>query len=101
MFQQAVYTNGDYTLEYNIDYPKNFNPQKTYPVIFYFHGMGMVKKGVETVAANAPLKRERIPEDMPFIIIAPSCNDYMWFENMNNVIKFVEDMSSKIFVYMF
>lgn len=94
MFEQAIYKNGDYILKYNIDYPQGFSPSNKYPVIFYFHGMGMVKKGVEALAKNTPLRRERIPEELPFIIIAPSCEDYMWFENMNNIIKFVEDMSA-------
>lgn len=98
MFEQATYTNGEYTLEYNIDYPKDFSPDKAYPVIFYFHGMGMVRKGVEALAQNAAVRRERIPEDIPFIIVAPSCQDFMWFENMNNVISFVEDIISLDYV---
>lgn len=98
MFEKKVFQKDDYTLNYAIDYPKNFDEKKQYPVIFYFHGMGMVRQGVEFVMQMCPVRRERIPEELDFIIVAPSCDDYMWFENFKHVIHFIEFIQSLPYV---
>ena len=98
MFEKKVFENGDYTLNYAVDYPKNFDKSKKYPVIFYFHGMGMVKCGIDYVMEHCPVRRERIPGDLDFIIVAPSCDDMMWIEEFKNVVRFVEYIESKPYV---
>ena len=98
MFEKKVYKNEGYELNYAVDLPENFDKNKKYPVIFYFHGMGMVRQGVDCVIQNCPVRRERIPEDLDFIIVAPSCDDYMWFENFNNLVRFIEYIESKPYV---
>ena len=89
MFTKRVYSANDYVLNYVVDYPRNFDTNKKYPVILYLHGMGMVRMGVDCVIQKCPVRRERMPEDMDFIIVAPGCDDYMWFENFNHFIKFI------------
>ncbi len=98
MFEKKVFKQGDYILNYAVDYPKNFDKEKKYPVIFYFHGMGMVRHGVDFVIQNCPVRRERIPEDLDFIVIAPSCDDYMWFENFKNLVHFIEHIENEPYV---
>lgn len=73
MFTTEYYSEKDKKLSYVIDYPNNFDKNKIYPVIFYFHGMGMVQKGLENVINCVPVRRERMTDDMPFIIVAPYC----------------------------
>ena len=91
MFQRKIYNNGEYTLNYLIDYPDGFNEHERYPIIFFFHGMGSVRKGMDFLEKNCPVRRERIPNELPFIIIVPSCDDYMWYENTHNVITFIKE----------
>ena len=98
MFENKVFEYGDYKLNYAVDYPENFDESKKYPVIIYLHGMGMVMKGVDFVAENCPVRRERIPDGMDFIIIAPSCDDLMWIENFKNVVRFVEYIENMPYV---
>ena len=98
MFQKKEFKKGEYVLNYAVDYPENFDANKSYPVVFYFHGMGMVKKGVDFVIQSCPVKREHIPEDLDFIIVAPSCDDHMWFENFKNLVHFIEYIESKPYV---
>ena len=69
MFLKKVFRKDDYALNYAVDYPKNFDEGKKYPVIFYLHGMGMVQKGVDFVIRACPVRRERIPDDLDFITL--------------------------------
>lgn len=98
MFTKEKYSNGAYELNYAVDYPKNFDENKKYPVLFYFHGMGMVRQGIDYVIRECPARQEYIPDDLDFIIVAPSCDDYMWFENFNNVIGFIKYIEDKSYV---
>ena len=75
--------------DYLIDYPKNYETGKKYPVLNYLHGMGNVGKGVDRLATVCPVKRDRMSDDMPFIIVAPACDEHNWiivFERLQNFI---------------
>lgn len=98
MFTKEKYSNGTYELNYAVDYPKNFDENKKYPVLFYFHGMGMVRQGIDFVIRECPARQEYIPDDLDFIIVAPSCDDYMWFENFNNLVSFIKYIEDKSYV---
>lgn len=98
MFEKKVFKKDDYTLNYAVDYPENFDANKQYPVVFYFHGMGMVKQGVDYVIEHCPVRRERMPQDLDFIIVAPSCDDLMWVENFKNIVHFIEYVEDKPYV---
>ncbi len=98
MFKRNVFKKGEYSLNYLIDYPENFSEDNRYPIIFFFHGMGSTRKGMDFLEKNCPLRRERIPKELPFIIVVPSCDDYMWFENTQNVIAFMRECISWDFV---
>lgn len=89
MFESRVFTQNDKELSYVIDFPKNFDEGKKYPVIFYFHGMGMVRTGIENVKKSVPVRRERMTDDMPFIIVAPYCVCYTWIECFETLTDFV------------
>lgn len=66
MFQKDIYQKHDFTLHYNLDFPAGFDPQNTYPILFYFHGMGGVGQGADYIAEHGPLQRSRMPEDTPY-----------------------------------
>lgn len=98
MFVKKIYSKESYTLNYIIDYPESFSEEGKYPVIFFFHGMGSARRGIDFLLQNCPVRREHIPMETPFIIIAPSCDDYMWFENTQNVIGFIRECLNWEFV---
>lgn len=75
--------------DYLIDYPKGYEKEKKYPVLIYLHGMGNVGKGVERLATVCPVRRERMNEDMPFIIVAPACNEHNWIIAFERLQKFI------------
>ena len=72
-------------------YPDDFKEGEKYPILFFFHGMGSTRRGMDFLETNCPLRRERIPSDLPFILVVPSCDDFMWFENTQNVIGFLKE----------
>ena len=90
MFEIETFTQDKIKMDYAIDYPANFSPDKKYPVIFYFHGMGMVGTTPQFVADCVPLRREQMDADMPFIIVAPHCNAFTWFEIFEQLTAFID-----------
>ncbi len=99
MYERKVFNKHEYTLNYAIDFPKDFSEKEKYPVLFFFHGMGQVPGNLDTVLDACPLKREGIDEDMPFIFVVPACGeDYPWFQNFNYVIDFMKDIISQDYV---
>ncbi len=96
---------GTEDFDYLIDYPNGYENVKKYPVLIYLHGMGNVGKGVERLANVCPARRERMSEDMPFIIVAPTCNYRNWivvFEKLQSFINKVinSDYADKNRVYL-
>lgn len=98
MFVTENFKLNNYSLDFAIDYPKNFDKSQKYPVIFYFHGMGGVGQSAEFIAENCPVRRERMTEDMEFIIVAPACQDFTWFENFPNVVEFIKNIIAREYV---
>lgn len=95
MFELKTFSNEKSRIEYAIDFPKGFDNSKKYPVVFYFHGMGMVRTSVENVAKSVPVRRERMDDDMPFIIVAPHCHGFTWieiFEQLTDFVDFIIDL---------
>ncbi len=99
MYQKQTYTKYDYKLNYGIEFPKDFSEDKKYPILFYFHGMGQVPGNVDMAINDCPLRRDVLTDDMPFIFVAPSCDDdYTWFQNFTYVVDFMKDMIAKDYV---
>lgn len=90
MFEIKSFSENNIKVDYAIDFPKNFSPEKKYPVVFYFHGMGMVQQGAEFVAQCVPVRRESMDEDMPFIIVAPHCHGFTWIEIFEQLTAFID-----------
>ena len=39
-YQKASFKHGDFTLPYRVLYPKDYIPEKSYPLILFLHGSG-------------------------------------------------------------
>lgn len=78
-FEKKVYTENSQSLPYRIMFPKNYNPNKKYPLVVFLHGAGergtdnekQLKNGGQWLVNN-------LQSDYPAIVIAPQCpeNDY-------------------------
>ncbi len=81
----AAYLNGKsiYTKEYEREslaacgkgymyyLPKNYDSQKKYPLLVFFHGMGDRGENIDVLAKASPFMYIREQEDLPMIIAAP------------------------------
>lgn len=95
MFNTDLYNENNKRLEYVIDFPKNYDKNKKYPVVFYFHGMGMVRNGIQKVINCVPVRREYMTDDMPFIIVAPYCEAFTWIECFETLTCFIDYIISQ------
>ena len=98
MFITEVYNNEGEELSYAIDYPDDFDKNEKYPIIFYFHGMGMIGKGIENVKEQVPVRREYMTTEMPYIIVAPYCEKFTWFEYLEKLGQFLDHFIEKEYV---
>jgi len=98
VFVTEVFNENNKKLSYVVDYPENFDKNKKYPLIFYFHGMGMVRNGIQKVIDCVPIRRERIPESTPFIIVAPYCESFTWIECFETLTEFTDYIIGQDFV---
>ena len=87
--KESFQTSGGKNIEYAIDFPGKMEKEKEYPLIFYFHGMGMVNTSVENVMNSCPVRRE-YAEELPFIIFAPHCENFTWLEDIAAVKEFID-----------
>ena len=60
MFIKKEFENNGNMVEYFIDYPKNFDKNKKYPVIIYLHGYSNEKRSEEFFLEHCPVKRARL-----------------------------------------
>lgn len=78
--------------DYLIDFPKGYKKGDKYPVLIYLHGMGNVCEGVERLATVCPVRRERMSEEMPFVIVAPTCDEHNWIIAFERLQKFINNV---------
>lgn len=90
MFTEKEYIMNGNSISYLIDYPQGYDKNKRYPIIFYLHGYGFVNADIEHLKEHCPIRRERIPEDIPFIIVAPLCGNTSWLFHFETVSAFFD-----------
>lgn len=81
IFSKEIFVSGNDTLLYRKLLPENFDPTKTYPVLFFLHGSG--ERGNDNEAqlmhGSKLFLRADIRRDFPAIIIFPQCpKDDFW-----------------------
>lgn len=89
---------GDKVTEYLIDFPKNFDKNKKYPVLLYLHGHGAVNHPIERLKDVCPVRRERVPKDCEFILVVPHCPETFWLFRFETLTAFIGDMIDKPYV---
>ena len=77
-------------IQYLVDYPQGYNFHHQYPIIFYLHGYGFVNADLEYLSEHCPIRRERIPQNIPFVIVAPLCNETSWLFKFETVLAFFD-----------
>ena len=87
-------------LPYVVKYPENYDETKKYPTVFFLHGSGsrgtnplaMLKNDFFTVTAYL--------EEFDFVTVAPMCHEDSWFDLMQTLKAFVDEISGADFCDM-
>lgn len=90
MFIEESFERNGYTIPYLIDFPPEYSPEKQYPILVYLHGYGFVLGEIEKLKAECPVRRERIPKNAPFILIAPKCSEINWLFHFETLCAFLD-----------
>ncbi|MGV3540798.1 MAG: alpha/beta hydrolase-fold protein [Rufibacter sp.] len=86
-YEHKYFTSGTDTLRYRILYPKNFDPAKKYPVLFFLHGAGERGSNNESqlVHGGKLFLQDSVREKYPAIVIFPQCPKNSYWSNVNIV----------------
>ncbi len=98
MIEKKVFKGFTEDIEYVIDYPDDFDATKRYPLLFYIHGYGFVRKGLDCLIELCPVRREYFPEGCDFIKVVPSCTRDTWLEIFESLVAFLKEVISLPYV---
>lgn len=84
-FQKQLFIKGNDTLPYRLLLPKNFDPNKKYPLVVFLHGSGERGNDNEKQLAHgaALFLRDSIREKYPAIIGFPQCPEVSYWSNVD------------------
>ena len=86
--------------QYLIYYPKDFDMNKKYPLLFHLHGSGgrgKDFKGFEDSSILCLLHQEDSPLSKA-VCVFPQCHDDTWFDNFNELLDFLKEMVNLPFI---
>lgn len=84
-YQQKVFVQGNDTLPYRILYPKDFDPQKKYPLVMVLHGAGERGDNNQAQLAYGSKLFWVNQEKYPAIVVFPQCPKDSYWSNVNIV----------------
>ncbi len=67
-------------LTYLIDYPKGYDADNKYPIIYFLHGAGTRGTDTKALENNGFFEAVHKHEKFPFITVAPLCHENTWFD---------------------
>ena len=67
-------------ITYLVNFPKEFDENKKYPVIIFLHGAGSRGENTEKLRTNPYFKICAKHKNFPFITVAPLCSENTWFD---------------------
>ncbi len=77
MHQQAKTLQKDITIHVTLSYllylPKDYGPQKRWPLVLFLHGAGQRGSDLSIVTHHGPPKLVEEGQDFPFILVSPQC----------------------------
>lgn len=92
-YEKHWYTEGADTLPYRVLLPKEYNPKKKYPLIYFLHGAGERGNDNEKQLVHGArlFLKEEVRNDYPAIVVFPQCGANSFWSN----VKITYDTSTK------
>lgn len=85
LYQKQWHISGNDTLPYRLLLPENFDPSKSYPLVFFMHGAGERGNNNEAQLTHGGklFLREDVRRDYPAIVVFPQCPRTSYWSNAN------------------
>lgn len=74
--------------------PKDFNPEKRYPVLLFLHGAGTRGNDISKLYTNPFFQLTDVYQNSPFVTIAPLCEQNTWFDIWERLKLLVKDITA-------
>lgn len=84
-YEPGFYLDHGDTLHYQILWPENFNPDKTYPLVLFLHGAGERGHDNKIQLVHGGQLFEDLQKQYPSIVIFPQCPKDDYWSNVNIV----------------
>ncbi|HEY4309202.1 MAG TPA: prolyl oligopeptidase family serine peptidase [Pirellulales bacterium] len=83
-------------LDYLLYLPKDYDNQKSWPLVIFLHGAGERGADLDLVKKHGPPKLIDAGKDFPFIVASPQCTkDSWWSWQLRELSALVDDLSSR------
>ena len=84
-------------VRYIIDHPQDFKQGEKYPLLILLHGAGGRGDDIE-VLKNNPFYRFARLRELPFVTVAPLCEENTWFDMWERLTAFIKQMAGSEFI---
>lgn len=74
--------------------PKDYDKQKSWPLVLFLHGAGERGDDLELVKKHGPPKLIAEGKDFPFIVVSPQCPKGRWWEPVE-LVALLDEISNK------
>lgn len=93
LYEKKLFVRGKDTMPYRMLFPENYNPKKSYPIVFFLHGAGEKGSDNETqlVHGSKLFLLDSIRKKYPAIVVFPQCSPQSFWSN----VKFKSDPVTK------
>jgi predicted peptidase len=81
-------------LGYLLYLPKDYDKQKSWPLMLFLHGAGERGNDLELVKKHGPPKLIAAGKEFPFIVVSPQCPKGCWWEPME-LVALLDEISGK------
>ncbi len=88
MFTEHTYNN----LRYLLQYPEDYSAEQRYPLLIFMHGAGTRGDDLDKVKDNPFFRIINQYDNFPFIVAAPLCAADTWFDVLETVNAWVNDV---------
>ena len=79
-------------LKYVVKYPDNYKEGEKFPVLIFLHGAGTRGNDIGKLYTNPFFQLIEAHTDLPFVIIAPLCQENTWFDVFEKLQLLVKDV---------
>ena len=77
------------TMQYNLSYPKDFDPTRKYPLVILLHGAGSRSHDPATISYSYKVADYLDEHGLPAMMVAPLCEVDNWYMCFSELVEFV------------